>query len=50
MQQPTDESVDQRKDVPGQNLDIALRIVLRTMYVYKNNKNYLNLNAFSLVP
>ena len=24
MQQPTDQSVDQRKDVPGQYLDIAL--------------------------
>ena len=24
MQQPTDESVDQRKDVPGQYLDITL--------------------------
>ena len=24
MQQPTDESVDQRKDVPGQYLDISL--------------------------
>ena len=24
MQQPTDQSIDQRKDVPGQYLDIAL--------------------------
>ena len=24
MEQPTDQSVDQRKDVPGQYLDIAL--------------------------
>ena len=32
MQQPTDQSVDQRKDVPGQYLDISLVAVQYKIY------------------
>ena len=48
MQQPTDQSVDQRKDVSGQYLDIALqwplihprKMLYIYIYIYTNNKNY----------
>ena len=43
MQQPTDQSVGQRKDVPGQYLDIAL-----VAGQYKQYKIYCPAMAFDL--
>ena len=50
MQQPTDQSVDQRKDVPGQYLDIALvpRQYLDIALVAGQYKIYFPAMAFDL--
>ena len=50
MQQPTDQSVDQRKDVPGQYLDIALvpRQCLDIALVAGQYKIYCPAMAFDL--
>ena len=53
MQQPTDQSADQRKDVSGQYLDIALRwplihprkVFYIYIYTYKNDLKMMNLKG-----